>query len=87
MVRHMFAAVALTGFVLAIQPSPAAAQTSEGSPAASQHKPMKKMGQRSGMAKRMAKPGHQMDNIADKLNACQQRAEGERKMCMDQATH
>jgi hypothetical protein len=34
----------------------------------------------------MAKEGHKMDNIADKLNACQAKSAGERQSCMDAAT-
>jgi len=84
MIRHLFAATALLGLILAAQPTPAAAQTS-GSTATTQHKPAKAMAHHGAMSKKMG-PGHRMDNIADKLNACQQKAQAERKMCMDQAT-
>ena len=85
MIRHVFAATALLGLVLAAYPSPAAAQMSGSTATTQQHKPAKAMGHRGSMSKKMG-PGHRMDNIADKLNACQQKAQAERKMCMDQAT-
>ena len=84
MIRYAIAAAALFGFVLALQPGAASAQAS-GSTTATQHKPMKPMSHGGGM-KQMGKPGHSMDNIADKLNACQAKPEADRKSCMDQAT-
>ncbi len=34
----------------------------------------------------MAKEGHKMDHVADKLNACQAKPAAERQSCMDSAT-
>jgi hypothetical protein len=84
MLRHLFTSLALVGFVLAVQPHPAAAQNSSSSTTA-QHKPMAKRGHM--MKPGMAKPGHQMDNVADKLNACQAKPQGERQSCMNAVTH
>jgi hypothetical protein len=96
MIRHLIASAAVFGLIVAMQPAPAAAQTSTtttqpAKPAAK--KPATKSAAKKPAAKKSmasAKPAkgsnRKLDNIADKLNACQAKPMGERQNCMDAAT-
>ncbi len=80
LVRTLIASAAVAGLMLT-----GAVTTT----AFAQGQPMKKsmpMKKGSAMHKSMAKEGHKMDNIADKLNACQSKPASDRQSCMDAAT-
>jgi hypothetical protein len=86
----MIAAVAI-GFLVAVQPAPSHAQTSstttmQKKPAAKKPAAKKKMATKSKSGSKTMKSGHKMDNVADKLNACQSKAMADRQSCMDMAT-
>jgi hypothetical protein len=89
MIRYHLMAAAVSGLVLAAQPGPAAAQSA---PAATQPKssmtggPM--MGGQQSAKKpmmRSTKKGHRMNDVADRLNACQRHEPAHRQSCMEQA--
>ncbi len=83
--RYVIAAAALVALVAtgAVTNS-ALAQTNGGSQAAPA-KPMMKKSMHKGGG-HMAKEGHKMDNIADKLNACEMKPQSERQGCINDAT-
>lgn len=85
LVRTLIASAALVGLTMTgAVTTTAYAQASGSQTMAPAKKPMHKG---SAMHKGgMAKEGHKMDNIADKLNACQSKAMNERQSCMDAAT-
>ncbi|HTY69682.1 MAG TPA: hypothetical protein VMH36_23710 [Alphaproteobacteria bacterium] len=68
-------AVTTTAFAQDSQPAKKAMPMKKGS---AMHSEMHKGG--------MAKEGHKMDHVADKLNACQAKPAAERQSCMDSAT-
>jgi hypothetical protein len=82
--RTLIATAALVGLMTTgAMTTTAFAQTSN-SQTMAPAKPMKKeMHKGSG---KMAKEGHKMDNIADKLNACQTMPADQRQGCVDNAT-
>jgi hypothetical protein len=47
---------------------------------------MQRTGQKTKGRSRQTAQGHNMDNIADQLNACQAKPQAERQACVDQAT-
>jgi hypothetical protein len=51
--------------------------------AAAKKAPMHKAG---GMKMKMSKEGHKMDNVADKLNACETKPAADRSSCISDAT-
>ena len=93
--RHVVAAAAVVGLMMTgAMAGSALAQTNGSQPAQSAPaKPMKKsmpmhkgaMHHASGK-KMSAKSGHKMDNIADKLNACEMKPQSERQSCINDAT-
>lgn len=85
MVRQMIASVAVAAAVLAMQSTGVDAATAR-KPGAAQHHAMHgKPAHAKMMAKHSARGGA-MNRVADRLNGCQLRPEGERKACMDQVT-
>ena len=85
LVRTLIAGAALAGLMMTgAVTTTAFAQTSG-------DQPMKKsmpmpMHKGSAMHKSMAKEGHKMDNIADKLNACEMKPTADRQSCISDAT-
>ena len=81
LVKTLIASAALVGLMAGgAVTTPAFAQASQ---PAKKSMPMKKG---SAMHKGMAREGHKMDTIADKLNACQAKPAADRQSCMDSAT-
>ncbi len=87
LVRTLIASAALVGLMatgavtttaLAQDSQPAKKSMPMKKGSAMQHSEMHKGG--------MAKEGHKMDHMADKLNACQAKPAAERQSCMDSAT-
>jgi hypothetical protein len=90
MMRQVLVSTAIAGLLVLMEPGLVAAQTSTAPAAQPQKttaaKPMKKATHKP-MAKKASMGGHHsMDNIADKLNACQAKAMSDRQSCMDAAT-
>ncbi|HTP81630.1 MAG TPA: hypothetical protein VMQ11_01730 [Alphaproteobacteria bacterium] len=91
LIRTLIAAAAVVGLMsTGAVTTTAFAQTSQ---PANTSMPMKSMPMKKGSAMHsgmhkggMAKEGHKMDHVADKLNACQAKPAAERQSCMDSAT-
>lgn len=54
--------------------------------AAAKKMPMHKAAAKTPMKMKMSKEGHKMDNIADKLNACEMKPTADRQSCISDAT-
>jgi hypothetical protein len=87
LVRTLIATVALVGLTMTgMVTTVAFAQSSGTQTMAPAKKPMMmKKEMHKGSAK-MAKEGHKMDNIADKLNACEMQPTDQRQSCINSAT-
>ncbi len=84
LVRTLIASAVVAGFMMTgVVATTALAQ---GQPMKKSMSMKKGSAMHSEMHKGMAKEGHKMDNIADKLNACQSKPAGDRQSCMDAAT-
>lgn len=96
--RHVVAAAALVGLMMAgAMAGSALAQTNTGdqqtqtAPATPMNTPMKKSTHKGAMPRSSgktmsSKEGHKLDNIADKLNACETMPQAQRQSCIDDAT-
>lgn len=89
LVRTVIAAAALvglmaTGAVTTSAFAQAAGATTAASAKKAPMKPMKKAMHKS--SAKSAKAGHKMDNVADKLNACETKAAADRQSCINDAT-
>lgn len=91
--KHLIAAAAVAGLMATgAFVGTAAAQTT--APAAAPAKPMaKKAAPKHAMHHamhhahaKMSKAGHKMDNVADKLNACEMKPSADRQACISDAT-
>ncbi len=100
MIREMLTSAAVVALLMTAGAASGLAQSSSPAPTAKEQKAgpgmmhaqqrrmSKDMSQDRQMAKgRMGQRGHMMDNVGDKLNACQQRPAAERQACMDSAVH
>ncbi len=84
MFGRFLAAAAVAGVILAGVPAVSYAQASGGDQTKSM--PMKKGMTKKSMGKsKKSMEGHKMDNIADKLNACQAMPQADRQSCMSKA--
>ena len=84
LVRTLIAAAALVGLMATGAVTTTAFAQSSGSQATA---PMKKAPAKKAMhSGKMAKEGHKMDSIADKLNACETKAPADRQGCINDAT-
>lgn len=92
--RHVVAAAALVGLMMtgamtgsAMAQTNSGAQPAQTAPAHPMNKSMHKGAMHHTSGKKMSsKEGHKLDNIADKLNACQMKPQADRQACIDDAT-
>jgi len=85
--KSLIASAALVGFLMTgAVTTTAFAQATGAQTTAPAKKPMHKGGAMHKGSGKMAKEGHKMDNIADKLNACELQPMDQRQGCIDSAT-
>lgn len=91
MIARFLMLAALAGWIAAGLSAPAMAQASSApaaAPAAAPAKamPMKGKAMKKSAARKPKAGGGKLDNIADQLNGCELKAQGERAACITQAT-
>lgn len=87
--KHVIVAAALVGLMMTgAMAGSALAQTNGTTQAAPAKNSMQKSMHKGTMHRQSAraKEGHKLDNIADKLNACEMKPEAERQSCISDAT-